>query len=54
MDTANGTLEVTQADGPQGRGSEERCIEVEEKMLQVHVFVEEDALRLYSAQSCCT
>ena len=54
MDTANSTLEVTWADGPQGRDLEERCMKVEEKMLQVHVFVEEDALRLYSAQSCCT
>jgi hypothetical protein len=54
MDTANGTLEVTQADGPEGRGSEERCIEVLDSLLQVHVFGEVNALKSYSAQSCCT
>jgi hypothetical protein len=44
MDAAYGNLEEAQADGPEGRGTEERCIEVLENILQVRVFVEKNAL----------
>ena len=54
MDAAKGMVEVTEVDRPEGPDLEESCIEVPDSLLQFHVFVEENALKSYSAQSCCT